>query len=662
MYIDMGHFNARYAVPGLMPPNDTNNEMRIMLPEDGSMLLCVHCGTVDDTVNYAIDVRGHRWKSGVIKDPSYNFVPGDLHPWFVKWKSRWPQFMRITDAVPDGCMVLRKIVHGDWTVPVTERYCIPDKDKRYWIIELPAETIPYGQSVLELSVNGKVSKHILNRPPFSIHAPSRRLMHRLGIFQHQRGETLDVGFTSGREGEIRVHLTYKGFAEEFHMPEEAVYAASALVDGDEVALECTADNVNHILHIKVPGNLKVGKWTWSSTYEMWGNKSPLACGDLEITPAVNAYESISKVHDYLYEVWYGDIDYNYAGEYFEGRKVPVNIGGCTSMCSGHVFGRNYDWLYSNSTEFIVHTPARDGMHAVMGVVGHVDRLEDDVVASGASMDEYNILPFLLVDGINDAGLVMSVNVVPAGDKGENLYTYPYGEKEAEICTTMLPRYILDRFDSAETAATWVSNHAALFVPQHMADLGYEVHFLIADKSSAWVVELVDGRAEAIDATGHPVIANFHTHGVTYNEDGRVETPATGNAHTVNNVTLHGAGLERHNIAIGGLADAGTVHGMRELLDRLLYTRTYKTSGHAADPRWDTEFIGMLPELTVESPDSAFDAVYDAVGEAYTLRDRSNPLFWQTVHSSVYDMDNLTLNIMVQEDDGVVYKRKLSIAN
>lgn len=166
----MGHWNARYAVPGLMPPNDTNNQMHIELHEDGSALLCVYCGVEGDVVNYTVDLGGPRCRRGLLKDPSYEFGPEPGHKALERDSKHWEQFMRMEEELPEGCMVLKRVVHGDWTIPVTERDCIDDADKRYWILELPKEAVPYGQSILELCINGRRIDYVLTRPRFSIHA------------------------------------------------------------------------------------------------------------------------------------------------------------------------------------------------------------------------------------------------------------------------------------------------------------------------------------------------------------------------------------------------------------------------------------------------------------------------------------------------------------
>lgn len=75
---------------------------------------------------------------------------------------------------------------------------------------------------------------------------------------------------------------------------------------------------------------------------------------------------------------------------------------------------------------------------------------------------YKLVPFQLVDGINDAGLVINMNVVPRQDldnehypdveldRNTNKYIYPIGGQQDEkvrISIMMLPRFVLDTFSS-----------------------------------------------------------------------------------------------------------------------------------------------------------------------------------------------------------------------
>lgn len=74
-------------------------------------------------------------------------------------------------------------------------------------------------------------------------------------------------------------------------------------------------------------------------------------------PAIHDFESLVKKDDFLYQVSYADIDYDYAKEYFKNNNpIPGNIG-CTSIRKGNFFARNYDWYYNNQPTVVIQMSA-----------------------------------------------------------------------------------------------------------------------------------------------------------------------------------------------------------------------------------------------------------------------------------------------------------------
>lgn len=171
-------------------------------------------------------------------------------------------------------------------------------------------------------------------------------------------------------------------------------------------------------------------------------------GDLEPLKK-NAYENIRKVADYLYEVWYDSLDYDYGFKvYAEDFAIPARAAQCSAVRKGNFYGRNFDWVFNEQAEFIVHTPSKCGRYATLGTASAVGNLTNASVASREFNQYYRFLPFKTVDGINEKGLVINSNVVPTGDKGYNAVAYPTGETLLTISPRMIPRYVLDNFATA----------------------------------------------------------------------------------------------------------------------------------------------------------------------------------------------------------------------
>lgn len=367
-----------------------------------------------------------------------------------------------------------------------------------------------------------------------------------------------------------------------------------------------------------------------------------------ITETQARISGISKVSDYLYNYTCPTLDYDYAADYFKSGDVDVSSFSCSSAKSGNFFGRNFDWLYDDNVEFVVKTAAQNNYHATIGVAGQLSKLTKKFVESGYYDDAYKILPFMITDGINDSGVVCNTNVVPM-DYGETTGTISPDDNPAEICSLMLPRFVLDNFSSALEAVNYIRDHMSVYVPNKLHDMHYETHIMIADMHNAYAVEFINNQIEVIDITNRPYMTNFHLYDVTFNVDGSVYTPETmddaHNAMITNGITQFGSGLERYNIIAANIGTSGSSTGMRELMDLLTYTNTYKRS---TTPFWYTEFVGG--QNTVISAPDDFESVVDEYIGYYNDRQRGDGKTWQTVHSAVYDIKNKTLTLREQEGD------------
>lgn len=367
-----------------------------------------------------------------------------------------------------------------------------------------------------------------------------------------------------------------------------------------------------------------------------------------ITETRDRITGVSKVNDYLYNYTCTVLDYDYAADYFKSEDVETPSFSCSAAKSGDFFGRNFDWLYDDGVEFVVKTAAQNNYHATIGVAGRLPKLTKEFVESGYYDDVYKILPFMIADGINDSGVICCMNVVPM-DYGETAGTISPDDNPIEICSLMLPRFVLDNFSSALEAVNYIRDHMSVYVPNKLHDMHYETHIMIADMHNAYAVEFINNQIEVIDITNRPYMTNFHLYDVTFNVDGSVYTPETmddaHNAMITNGITQFGSGLERYNIIAANIVTSGSSAGMRELMDLLTYTNTYK---RATTPFWYTEYVGG--QNTVISTPDDFESVVDEYIGYYNDRQRGDGETWQTVHSAVYDIKNKTMTLREQEGD------------
>lgn len=356
------------------------------------------------------------------------------------------------------------------------------------------------------------------------------------------------------------------------------------------------------------------------------------------------YSYRNKIAPYLYEVWYDGIDYQYAYEYFKAEEDTLP-GHCSAIRNGNLYGRNFDWKFDESAEFIVHVPRIGKRYASVGIAGCVAGLTEAFVRSGKESELYRILPFRMMDGINECGLVCNINVVPADYGKQN--AIPAAAQDVELSASMIVRYVLDHFSSAREAVQFLQNHAKIYFSKAIHDMDYEAHWMIADPNETYIVEIVNN---AVAAINHPYMTNFHLYGVQLNADGGVYAPETQdaghNAMQTNGITGHGSGLERFNLIAEAYSDTATYEGMRDMLDQLRYTRAYPGATGAANPVWYTEFVGG--DITCASPVSDYAGIMELAGQAYSRRNRETALTWQTVHSVIYDISGRSARIKIQE--------------
>lgn len=358
---------------------------------------------------------------------------------------------------------------------------------------------------------------------------------------------------------------------------------------------------------------------------------------------VKTYDSLYYVEDYLYNAVYDSLDYKFASDYMKKNKPIPNMGACSSVRNGNWYGRNFDWNYDEGSEFVIKTPRTIDRYATVGV-SNVDQLTNNFVQSGEQSELYRIAPFLLVDGINEYGVVANINVVPQ-DKGITTGTIPRINLRDELCSLMVIRFVLDHFKTAQEAVNYLRDYCSIYVPQKLIDMGYEAHFMIADSTNTFVVEFVENEINILQAN---YMTNFHLSGVTLGYTGKVAINRDNSGVNDSGVSLYGSGLERFNLIADNYASANTKQGMRSLLDKLKYTNSYNPE---AEDFWYTEFVG-IDGLNVTSPTYQYYTTVQNAAEIFRRRSRTpedpNEMTWQTKHSSIYDIQNKVLYLIVQE--------------
>lgn len=378
----------------------------------------------------------------------------------------------------------------------------------------------------------------------------------------------------------------------------------------------------------------------------------------EHEPKQNAYDKKEDVAEYLYYFEYSNLDYKKQMKEFHNNFYPKMA--CSSVHNGNFYGRNLDLYYNNDMEMVVRTTSADGddylsghRFATIGVSCGLDEFTREFLEKNAYSKNYEILPFEIVDGINEKGVVCNINVVPVGDRGNTTASIPAIEAKMDLCSLMIVRFVLDNFETAKEAAEYIGNYVSIYNPK-LANLEYEYHFMIGDKNDTYIVEIIDNHNVVTKANERPWMVNYHYAGTIFDENNKVD-------YLTSNLSPHASGLERSNLIADNFANASTFDGMKDLMcNKLKYTNAYTRD---TNPLWYTEFCADLTDtelgidLTLEAivnPETKplVEAYVDYAIGKFNERGERRPKHgvWETTHTSVYDIQNKTLHLWVKEQN------------
>lgn len=335
--------------------------------------------------------------------------------------------------------------------------------------------------------------------------------------------------------------------------------------------------------------------------------------------------NVTKIAPYFYSLQYDNVNYEKAKKYLS--KYKPAPAACSVAANGSTIGRSFDWLYDEVASFLVYTKATDERHAVLGMARGTAALTDKFVSSGNEHEDYDVVPCLLVDGINDAGLFCESNVTTF-DFGNTTGTNPDGE---DMCALMLVRYLLDNAASVDEAIALLPNLNIYGL--YSRETKEELHFFLKDSEKTAVIEFVDNEIKITDEflDNHEVMTNFHL----YELD-------------LENPPKYSMGLERYKLICDELDNNMT---MEDIVESVKYTNAYTIID--PDKVWYSEFNGnwgdYYGDLTVDSVPEDYARVLEKVRKDYANRKRDG-VTWQTVHSAIYDLENKTISIKVQEQD------------
>ena len=378
-------------------------------------------------------------------------------------------------------------------------------------------------------------------------------------------------------------------------------------------------------------------------------------------PAGKNQPSLEKIADNLFET-------KYTTDYEWGDTVTSDMSGfsCSAVQNGQYRGRNYDWIYADTDLCVIHTTVtKNRPHASVGVA------DMSFMTNSDGSYDYAKLPFVTVDGINDAGVCIQVNVMPYGENGELNHTEA---TEDDLAGARVVRFILDYADSVENAIELLKDKD-IYSEMEAAE---ELHWMISGPASkndsttkTVVLEVFPDGLHITDkfVDDKPIMTNFNVS----NFDGTPDTVGLG------------LGYERWQILDEYYDQADSVMGTFDLMEKVYFSKMYDLYG---DRFWYSEYNGTnLSKYTDEetlknaigeetynfymenyggvyytsalwngetvingdiSKTGILSDVVKVVAEKYNAQNQEDAGLWITIHTSVYDLENLTLDIQVRE--------------
>ena len=372
----------------------------------------------------------------------------------------------------------------------------------------------------------------------------------------------------------------------------------------------------------------------SATDSLYISVSPVSATD---------YTDMVQYDDYFFGIDYLKIDYNVGYDYFNNTNSTPGNDACSAFSKDGMVARSYDWTYDDKASIVIHVS--DAKYKNIGVAARIFSQEDCLNIIN-NVGDYNykleVLPFIILDGMNEKGVYCNNNMVPKEEDGDiqnGRYARAAIESKVVIHVRMLPRFIVDNFASAKEAAEYIRDYCDVYNNDNQIAL----HTMVADSSGAcYVLEFFDNKTQVNE--NQNVMTNFYVSGVKFNENGTVPTPLTneGNVTGAGNLTLHSAGLERYNIIINDYDNLNTVDDFWNTLHKVRFTN-YALS---TDPVWASD----LADIDAPLNESSYNR--ELVKYLYDHRSRDMKYeFWQSIHQCVYDLNNLVLYVETQEKDG-----------
>lgn len=296
------------------------------------------------------------------------------------------------------------------------------------------------------------------------------------------------------------------------------------------------------------------------------------------------------------------------------------LGGCSAMALDGFFYRNLDWKFDDAAEFVVRMSSGPGRYASVGVANVGTHITDAMASSGEWSRYYKCLPGRTMDGVNEKGVAACINVV--GLNGSVWET----KGDRDINAIGAVRWVLDHASSAAEAAAALASR--VYIPESLKREGFSCHFMVVDGSERWLVE--DGEAELLES-GEGVMSIMTNYRIGTGHEMAEGDSGTERVETIRNAHATSPGVGQ--------------------LEAVWYTKAYSPdTAWLSDFGGDEDFMRIAKEKWAEKPK-----------EEHRGETQAGEYWWQTLHTSSYDLAGKVLRLAVQEtDDWYVFQPPVTV--
>lgn len=362
-----------------------------------------------------------------------------------------------------------------------------------------------------------------------------------------------------------------------------------------------------------------------------------------------------------------DYDFNEMIKFKMGNDFQEAGAACSEVRKGNFVTRNLDWFQYDQATFLMSIGHTKEHFASLAVCSLDDEFTHDFDCSNISATAANHLVGGTLDGMNEKGVYIGVNVVPYGqmttNEGDGAVNYRPKEGEnkdkPQLYTCFLVRIILDHAKDLKDAERLIRETPWKDTPLLTA-AGFQAHWLVATTEGSFVCEFINGEptftyaASTTSADYGNIMTNFSNYLMSKN--GTIQS--------------HGAGYERFNVLKSHYDSATPKDFARLVFYSRMYSEKYTTPDYFWT-EWATDEFPAAQLMTWRDDAStrtgelwdAFIAKYDDACANYDWRilgydkDRSRGS-WYTAHSSIWDIANKTLVLDIEEQDKFAVKFNL----